>query len=103
MTATARLAKLRPSSCRWLRVTADGEWMMTREEDDASTWVVAHLPERKVVADCLGSLASCRLYVGSGQAAEDLEMTLAHERGEHAGYRGDCPRCETEATEGRAA
>ncbi len=102
MTATARLAPLKPSSCRWLRVTADGEWLMTREEDDASTWVVAHLPERKVVADYLGSLASCRLYAGSGQAAEDLEAILAHERGEHAGYRWDCPRCEKE-TEGMAA
>ena len=102
MTVTARLAALKPSSCRWLKVTADGEWLMTREEDDGSTWVVAHLPERTIVADYLGSLVSCRLYVGSGQAAEDLEAVLAHGRGEHDGRDGNCPRCETE-TEGAAA
>jgi hypothetical protein len=84
VTAPARLAKLKPSSCRWLRVTADGEWLMTREEDDASTWVVAHLPERKVIADCLGSLADCRAYIGSGQAAEDLERAPVTTEGEAA-------------------
>jgi len=97
VTATAPLAKLRPSSCRCLKVTADGKWLMTREEDDASTWVVAHLPERKIIADCLGSLGQCQAYIGSGQAAEDLERVLAHERGEHEGAQGNgCPRCEAE-------
>jgi hypothetical protein len=82
-TATAPLAKLSPSSCRWLKATADGEWMMTREEDDASTWVVAHLPERVIVADYMASLTECRAYVASGEAQADLErLTVAAPTGE---------------------
>jgi hypothetical protein len=77
MTTTAPLAELSPSSCRWLRETADGEWLMTREEDDASTWVVAHLPERVIVADYMASLTECRAYVASGEAQADLERIQA--------------------------
>jgi hypothetical protein len=77
MTATASLAKLKPAACRWLRVTADGEWLMERSEDDGTTWLVAHLPERVIVADYLGSLAQCQAYVGSGEAQADLERLRA--------------------------
>lgn len=82
MTPTARLAPLKPSSCRWLKATADGEWLMERSEDDGTTWLVAHQPDRTVVADYLGSLVSCRLYIGSGQAREDFERIRAAAKGE---------------------
>ena len=82
MTAIARLAPLRPSSCRWLKATADGEWLMERSEDDGTTWLVAHRPERTIVADYLGSLRQCRVYVGSGEAQADLERIQAQDGNE---------------------
>lgn len=94
MAMTTRLAPLKPSPCRWLKATADGEWLMERSEDERTTWLVAHLPERVIVADCLGSLGACRAYVASGQAQADLELTRAHERGEHENERDtSCARC----------
>jgi hypothetical protein len=47
--------------------------MMERSDDDRTTWLVAHLPERVIVADYLGTLDDCRAYVASGQAQADLE------------------------------
>lgn len=67
------LAPLKPSRCRWLRETVDGEWRFERLEDAGTTWIVAHAATKTVVCDCLGSLAGCRAYVASGEAQADLE------------------------------
>lgn len=76
------LAALRPSSCRWYKVTADGNWGLEHLEDAGSTWLVAHLPDKAIVGDYLGSLRECRAYVGSGEAQKDFEG-LMHEQGKH--------------------
>jgi hypothetical protein len=94
VTVTVPLAELSPSSCRWLRETADGEWLLERSEDDRTTWLVAHMPERVIVADYMASLTECRAYVASGEAQADLERILAHERGEHEAERStSCVKC----------
>ena len=80
------LAPLKPSRCRWYRVTSDEVWAFERLEDTGTTWTAAHLPSKTIVCDYLGSLGQCRAYVGSGEAAEDLKQIqeqAAAEQGRH--------------------
>jgi hypothetical protein len=56
-------------------VTADGQWLFVRAAD--GTWSTGHLPSETVVRAGRRSLGSCRAYVGSGQALEDLEQIRA--------------------------
>ena len=61
----------------WAALTEDGQWRFERQDDDATTWAVGHVPTRTVVETCLGSLLDCRAYVGSGEAQHDLERIQA--------------------------
>ena len=78
----------------WAAETSDGEWSFARLEDAGTTWQVTHKPTRTVVCECLSSLTDCRAYTASGGARADLELTQAHERGEHETERNKtCPKC----------
>lgn len=59
-------------------VTADGQWLFVRAAD--GTWSTGHLPTETVVRAGRRSLGSCRTYVGSGKALEDLERIQAEGR-----------------------
>lgn len=78
----------------WGAKTTDGTWGMDREDEPGTPWSVTHLPTGIVADPCVGTLDDCRAYVASGQAKADLELILAHERGEHEAERDtSCPRC----------
>jgi hypothetical protein len=66
----------------WGAITRDREWGMDRLEDVGTTWQVVHKPTKTVVADFLGSLRQCRVYIASGGAREDLEQITAAAKGE---------------------
>jgi len=61
----------------WGAQTTDGEWGMDRLEDAGTSWEVVHRPTKTVVAEFMGSLRQCRIYVASGEAREDLEAARA--------------------------
>lgn len=83
------------------------EWGIEHEENNGTTWLVWHLATRITVADFLWSKRECRRYVASGEAQADLDLILAHRRGEHAEINPDCRECGkaaelAETTAGRA-
>lgn len=63
----------------WAARTTDGVWGFDRTEEAGTPWEVFHLPS---VADgsltlpvtSTANLRSCRLYVGTGQAARELAV-----------------------------
>lgn len=66
----------------WGARTTDGEWSFVREESSGTPWLIYHEPSVKdrsytlPVMQC-GTLRECRLAVGRGYAARDLERRKA--------------------------
>jgi len=73
----------------WSAETLDGEWYFERFEEPGTPWGVYH---RASVRDfsyrlpvaTLPTLRKCRLYVGRGWAAKDLEQLKAEEAARNA-------------------
>lgn len=74
----------------WRAVTLCGEYEFSRLDIPGTPWEPVHLPTMTILS-WQSSLRSCRSYVGSGEAAADLERRLAHARGDHDGQR--LPMC----------
>ena len=70
----------------WGAVTTDGEWSFQREESPGTPWLVRHLPSvadrsYELPVSMQGTLRACRLAVGRGWAASDLETRKCEEAG----------------------
>jgi hypothetical protein len=77
-------------------MTADGEWAFEMTAD--GSWRVGHVQTETVVKAGPRTLRACRVHVGSGKAAADLEQAQAHERGEHETATDKaCPGCRATA------
>lgn len=71
----------------WAAKSEDGVWYFERLEQAGTPWEVTHVPSLQKddgrTLRWFGTLDQARLYVGSGEAAADVERIRAHRRGEH--------------------
>jgi hypothetical protein len=76
----------------WAAVSADGKWLLERDESPGTPWAVTH-KATQIQVNLLGTQRACRTYIASGGADEDLALVQAHERGEHAVPVFRCRKC----------
>jgi hypothetical protein len=78
----------------WAAVSADGVWKYERLEEVRTPWSIQHVPSGVEVGTWAGTLAEAREMTANGSALADVELQLAHQRGEHDAERNvGCVRC----------
>ena len=77
----------------WSAESRDGVWKYERIEDTGTLWTVLHVPTGTEGA-YYGTLTAARAATANGSALADINLRLAHGRGEHEAERDPmCGRC----------
>jgi len=94
VTVTARFPSIRSGRVEdWAAVSADGVWAFERLEMSGSPWSLLHKPSGIEVGTWAGTLSEAREMTANGSALADVELQMAHQRGEHAQRSPACVKC----------
>jgi len=77
----------------WSAVSDDGVWKYERLEEPRTPWSISHVPSGVEVGTWAGTLSEAREMTANGSALADVELQLAHQRGEHADRDPGCVKC----------
>jgi hypothetical protein len=92
---TARYPSLRSGRLEaWSAVSDDGVWKYERLEEIRTPWSIQHVPSGIEVGTWAGTLSEAREMTANGTAQADVELQMAHQRGEHDAERDPgCVKC----------
>jgi len=95
VTAPTRYPSIRTGRLEdWSAVSDDGVWAFERLEVTRTPWSIVHKPSGIEVGVWAGTLSEAREMTANGDALADVELQLAHQRGEHDAKRNTgCVRC----------
>lgn len=77
----------------WSAVSADGVWKFERLEEVRTPWSILHVPSGIEVGSWAGTLSEAREMTANGSALADVELQMAHRRGEHVQRDPGCVMC----------
>ena len=95
VTVTAKFPSIRSGRVEdWAAVSDDGVWKFERLEATGTPWSIFNVPSGIEVGTWAGTLSEAREMTANGSALADVELQMAHQRGEHAEQRDvGCVKC----------